>query len=298
MRYKSYRVIDGKARWIITNSNGDIINRNPNKEELKALKQIEKKSYKSPMKGLTNDELLNFLRYFYRQNGEVPVRRDFIGNPEYPSCGSYQSRFGSWNKALELAGLDNIYNDTNTCDRCGKDLRLGPGNPRREYNIDGSCTEKWFCGECGTNDFMKKLADSRTGNLDPNCNTARGGRIEEVTCRVHNVKNLNKENDNYRSPIDHSKSPILGVLQTKGAGYDIYRRSWHNRLNNEHNKEFDYLVFYCMSQDWKYIERIYIIPYELVMIRKAIEIVKNPSRKTWYEEYRVDEKPYNDIYQG
>ena len=36
--YKSYRIIDGKPRWIIIDKDENIINRNPNKEELKGLK--------------------------------------------------------------------------------------------------------------------------------------------------------------------------------------------------------------------------------------------------------------------
>jgi len=42
--YKSYRIIDGKPRWVIVDNTGNIINRNPSKEELKGL---EKEKYKS-----------------------------------------------------------------------------------------------------------------------------------------------------------------------------------------------------------------------------------------------------------
>lgn len=38
-KYKAYRIIDGKSRWIVVNENGDIINRSPNKEELKDLER-------------------------------------------------------------------------------------------------------------------------------------------------------------------------------------------------------------------------------------------------------------------
>ena len=37
IKYKSNRIIDGKPRWIITDENGKIINRNQTKEELKGL---------------------------------------------------------------------------------------------------------------------------------------------------------------------------------------------------------------------------------------------------------------------
>lgn len=38
MIYKSKRIIDGKAKWIVIDEHGNIVNRNPNKEELKKLK--------------------------------------------------------------------------------------------------------------------------------------------------------------------------------------------------------------------------------------------------------------------
>ncbi len=50
-------------------------------------------------------DLLEHLKRFYEENGRPPAARDFINNPKYPSFNSYQNRFGSWNSALKLAGL-------------------------------------------------------------------------------------------------------------------------------------------------------------------------------------------------
>lgn len=54
----------------------------------------------------TDEELLNYLKGFYEKNKRIPVKRDFINNPEYPGHDTYNKRFGSWNKALILAGID------------------------------------------------------------------------------------------------------------------------------------------------------------------------------------------------
>ena len=43
---------------------------------------------------------------FFDENGHPPSIRDFINNPLYPSFATYQYRFGSWNNALKMAGLD------------------------------------------------------------------------------------------------------------------------------------------------------------------------------------------------
>ena len=122
--------------------------------------------------------------------------------------------------------------------------------------------------------------------------------FEAITCKVHNIKNLNIENDNYLSPIDHSPDHKLGIVQTKGSTYNHSMTRWHNgNIGNEHNKDFDYLLFYCMSADMKIIERVYLFPKSEIIIRTGITIIKNPSKGGWYEKYRIDEKPYNDAYQ-
>lgn len=53
----------------------------------------------------TDEELLDYLELFYEKYGEVPMKRDFDNNLDYPGSNIYHKRFGSWNKALLLAGL-------------------------------------------------------------------------------------------------------------------------------------------------------------------------------------------------
>lgn len=57
---------------------------------------------------LTNKELIEELKRFYKENGRSPTTRDKL---EY-GWATFSTRFGSWNKALISAGLplnDNIY---------------------------------------------------------------------------------------------------------------------------------------------------------------------------------------------
>lgn len=58
----------------------------------------------------TDKELLDILKRFYKENGRVPMQSDFVNNYGCPSYAFYRNRFGGWNKALLLAGLDT---DTN-----------------------------------------------------------------------------------------------------------------------------------------------------------------------------------------
>lgn len=101
--YKSNRIIDGKPKWVIVDENGEIVNRNPAKEELKGLK-TEFHKIKMP-KRYVREQLLEILRKFGREKGSPPTCNDFRCNPRYPSCYTFMNEFGSWNNATELAGF-------------------------------------------------------------------------------------------------------------------------------------------------------------------------------------------------
>ena len=102
--YVSCRIIENKPRLVIVNESGYVINKNPTKENLK---NLEKETYKPNVKKIyTDNELLNYLKNFYKENKKIPVRRDFNNNPEYPGYKTYERFFGSWSAALKLAGLD------------------------------------------------------------------------------------------------------------------------------------------------------------------------------------------------
>lgn len=194
------------------------------------------------------------------------------------------------------------YNETNTCDRCGNDLI--PTKATREYKEE-NWTGKWICNICYLHDYNEYHKDDRRnytketyisrrkGILNPNSNAAKGDRAEELTSKWRGVKVLSKELDHYELPYDHSMDPELGVIQTKSKLYDPYNKSWSARWKNEHDKIFDYLIYYCLSSDGTVVERIYIFPNNEVVKRSGISIYSHSlnigrgSKLAWYEEYRV-----------
>jgi hypothetical protein len=105
--YTSVRLIDCKPIRVIVDENGNIVNRNPSKYELKG---IEKEPYKMNVrnrsKKYADEELDYHLIRFYVENGRPPTRRDFINNPGYPSEWMYRERFESWANGLKRVGLD------------------------------------------------------------------------------------------------------------------------------------------------------------------------------------------------
>lgn len=60
---------------------------------------FDKHVYKS------KEDLLNYLVEYYNTHGEAPSTRKFDAITNYPNSVTYKRNFGSWNKALELAGL-------------------------------------------------------------------------------------------------------------------------------------------------------------------------------------------------
>lgn len=187
------------------------------------------------------------------------------------------------------------------CDRCGRD-KLTSKTALREYDSKGNFSGKWLCRNCHSRDYqkfnpnsqyniIKSMRDRRMNNLDQNSSQAIGDLFEELTCRWKGVKNLNKENDNYSSLLDHSPDSEWKILQTKGRVYNPIYERWHfSCIDREWNKEFDYEICYCVSVDEKIIERIYKFPKSEIIRRKGITIYKNPSRVSWVEKYRITDK--------
>jgi hypothetical protein len=61
---------------------------------------------KGGVRQYTDEELLELLKTFEEEYGRPPTQKDFSSNPKYPNVMTYANRFGSWQKALKLIGLD------------------------------------------------------------------------------------------------------------------------------------------------------------------------------------------------
>lgn len=207
--------------------------------------------------------------------------------------------------------LGKRYNEMNICEHIKKDgkicgEKLTPCNVYRERDKDGNVTGKRICRNCDgrqryknglTNgNIRNSIRNHRTGNLNPNCTSAKGDNFEELTHIYKGARILSIENDCYNGPLDHYVNSKGIVYQTKGKWYDSHNQRWSQNVENEWNKEFDYLIFYCASKDGKIIERMYIFPKEKIEKTTGITIVKNPTDShgnsivSCYEEYRITDK--------
>ncbi len=311
--YKSTRIIDGKPRKVIVDENRKIINKNPKKDELKS---IPLWNFKHNVKNTCEECGIDFdnLKSDHPRK-EYDEKENWTGRWLCNKCVQKcdPNSHNNIRKLLTRITDKNVYrlrsngnyNGLNICDEC-KVEKLKPGNARREYDENENWTGRWLCERCGNihrsrlpnsrNSEIKRIANRRTGNLDPNSTQAKGDLFEELTCIWKRVKNLNIENDNFESPIDHSIDPIKGsIYQTKGRLFDGYR--WNQNIESEHYKEFDILIFYCANANGTIIERIYEIPREEILKWKSISIF-NDLQKRWYDKYRINNEitMVNDIW--
>lgn len=316
-RFTSIRLIDRKPKKVIVDETGDIVNRNPSKDELKCLEE-EPSRY-------TNEYLLGGLIRFYKEHGRVPTKADLDNNPKYPSQGTYTKHFGGLGNAIRDAGLwKKRYNDTHTCDRCGKSFeeieKLGR-TPLQENDKDGNWTGKWDCYACRSKydpnsygNLIKSMSNCRTGSQNPNHSCTKGEQDVELACRLYGYIDLNKKYDNHGTEIDcldektglyhQIRGRSLGIISrsvtTKG---EKYYEGWHfTRLEREWYKEYENMIFFCKNKDRKIVEEIYKIPHWEMIGRKSIGIYKDmPRRVRWYEQYRVKDpgeiKRANELWQ-
>lgn len=298
MQYKSYRIVDGKSIWVIVDENGKVIHKEPSKEELKYL---ERESFSRKKLYTNKGYLLRRLRYFYEENGRIPEEKDLVGNHKYPSFGTYQNIFGSWNDAIRHAELwEKRYNLTNSCDRCGRDFgeidRLGD-HPVKEYDKKGNWNGKWDCKKCHSkydlnsiDNLKKSVTNRRTRNQDKNHKSTKGDNCQELVCKLYGWEDLNKRYDNYNTPID-CYDPNTGLYyQVRGRNFIEIEERWNfSALEREWDKKYNSMVCICKNKNGNIIERIYIFPSEVIKEMKNINI-KNNNISNWVEQYRVTDE--------
>jgi hypothetical protein len=146
---KDYRIclIEGKPRKVIV-QDGKIINRNPSKDELKGL-TAEKYIVDYHPNRYTRQELISELLRFKKEYGRQPIRREWEHNPDYPNRETIRKEFGSWDKAIIVAGFEP--NGSMTRSRQGEIQTISEtegaidlSGQNRNSTCDGICSEGQF----------------------------------------------------------------------------------------------------------------------------------------------------------
>lgn len=158
-----------------------------------------------------------------------------------------------------------------------------------------NCT-KWLCDRCRSRNIYISLG--KNGLLGRFSNRGKEVIGQWITAKTFNLEDLNIKNDNFSEPIDLSYHEILGRSDVKTASMigDVWTFSHTDR-------ECDTLALLCMDDEepWRNILRVYIVPYDKVSwshiyIYEDWSKVRGGSEFEILDVYRVDEKPFNDMY--
>lgn len=324
--YKSVRIIDGKPKYIIVDKNDKVINKYPNKEELKLVKPYgDKLKHKTDeIKSITG-ELEPAIIPINEMNKHNKIRyKIFISKDEQNFFWiTIDNGRVTWNPTEEDLKYTIVksYNRTNICEICKEENKitdksiLYPGNAKKWINKEGMRTDKWICSKHwaryynhspnGILTLQKSLRNRRLGIQNPDSPNAIGDRGERLTDNIFRTIRLSVKNDCYNGPLDHSQIP-KGIFvnireklidlsekipQSKIANFstDLGRNGgWYFKYRTiEYKKKYDIMILWCISKDKLCIERGYIIPKDRINKITSIAIIKNPSRRVWYDKYRI-----------
>lgn len=266
MRYKSCRIIGGKRRKVII-EDGKIVKRDPTKEELEYL---EEEPY--IIKQYTDNELLEFIRQFNEKNGRPPTENDFNNDRRYPSVPTYQKRFGSWNNAIEIAGLPKrkITKEKHSDEKL---LRF----PIIFYEKNGRPpTERDFCNNpeypsssCYYRRFGSWNNALKLVGLDTDSMIRKGiiknarqkGRLFEICVLEHFIEEpIDLAGDNCTSFID-GICPTGHTYDAKSTGL-VDDRYWMFYLNKKGEVNFYYLG--AFDKDYKNLLHVWRIPEDII----------------------------------
>ena len=288
-KYKSYRFIKqyGKAEWVGVDETGKIVNMNPSKDELKILEREPYIANYHQSKKYTDEDLLNELRRFEKEHRRSPTEADFGNNPGYPSYVTFQRRFGSWDNALKMAGLDiNSYRHHEV------KLNIPEREPQKNYTDEELLNELIrFEKEYGRSpteaDFRNnpeypsyvtfqrmfgswigalKLAGLDIDLMGHQGNSYRGRQAEIMVLNHFKQHPIDLAGKNPNSTCD-GICPNGKTYDVKSSRFDLYKKRYHFRTTNKDKDDYKdaiqwyYLLALNGDDTIKYVWRI---PGEMV----------------------------------
>lgn len=209
----------------------------------------------------------------------------------------------------ENMGRGKIDHSNTVCCICGgKNTYIKPcGDPVwfKDRNEFGIFTGKYICKECydieqgekedSHQNKMKGVSQLRNNQLKIDGEVGKGLIGEAVVANVRGLKICNIEENNFNSLYDLTYDIEYGIIQVKFR--QIYYGDWIVPIG-EHN--FDTLCILCADKYLKNIKKVYMIPERIICQKGTVHIYENPSKGGggWYQDYMIDEKPYNSSYQS
>ena len=288
-RYISYRFIKqyGNTKLVVVDETGNIVNKNPIKEDLRGLKRFPEKDGRSrtrPVPIYTKEHLINELIRFENIEGRSPVYRDFNNNPEFPNCATYQRIFGSWNKALKLAGLElcHSYNSQVELKRFGKEsytdeellgelIRFEKEHGRSPTQADFNNNPEFPSFVTYKRRFVSWIGALQLAGLDidlmgPQGNSYRGRQAEIRVLNHFKELPTDLAGENPNSTYD-GICPNGKTYDVKSSKFDLYKQRYHfGTANKDKDDEKEAIQWYYLLalNDDGIIKYAWRVPGEIV----------------------------------
>lgn len=270
--FTSIRLLDSKPRKVIVDETGKIVNRSPNKEDLKGIDK-EQCIY-NQSKRCSNEKLLYHLKRFKDENGRTPVASDFKNNPKYPSIDTYQKRFSSWSQALLLAGIDKavrrnkIYTDDELLNYMKEFYEENGRIPVKNDFVNNpgypgfSTYQKHFGSWNNALKLVGLDVDTmvKQGNLD---NSYQKGRWAEILVRDQ-FKNepIDLSGDNHLSPCDGicPNNKTYDVKSAKLGKGDL----WIFSIDNKYKEDIEWFYLLAFNDDYTILMHVWRLPGDII----------------------------------
>lgn len=261
MYYKSYRIIDGKPKLVVTDDNDNIVH------------------------GLNNEQIKLAI---YDNRKTIMIRKR-----KCCKCGSDETYIST--KGTPVWRLHHKCDKENWtgyicyyCDLIPPYRTQIYINNKRDIKMKGrNCCE---CKSSVSRSWFNHLCDKEY------CSKY----LCKIVCKFLGTEdnNIRYDNFNFYIDINHSR---YGYVEVKTSSMNLIERKWNFGNIQRHRFDTSFLVCMDEYKPWRNVRRIYIIPNQEIMGIGHIGIYADPdsSRGPFrYDSYIADERQFNLIYQS
>lgn len=183
----------------------------------------------------TKEQLIEIIQQFDRENGKPPIERDFDNNPKYPSYGTYQREFGSWNNAKIEAGFKP--DDDVTRGRQGELQTISEFKTEGAIDLSGKNRKSTCDGQCPKGE----LFDTKSISLTKMNNRYYGWMVHITENQLQKAKYLffraYKDQDFTKPPLHKWRVPIEFMKDRKQIF--IYKDENRGEFNIKSMNEYE-----------------------------------------------------------
>jgi len=186
-------------------------------------------------------------------------------------------------------------NDDRLCSNCGDKTTSSYCKVYDDNdNWDG---KSWLCNKCFSekynNDIVKPMRPCRNKGISKESTLGKGIIGEAIVSKVLGIEMCSKKANNFNYKFDLFTHDKYGNIQVKIAG--PYFNQWKYDFRHGNPCDCDTVILLCMDEEWNNVVRVYIIPSENVE-KLGLSIYRGTMRASKWDEFQVDEKPYNNAY--